>query len=206
MDLTEDQWNKFHSEFGDLIHYISRRISGDKMICSHEDNVSDLQLIALEATAYYLKKVSTTFDEAIGTKEYQSYIKTSLWNMKNKKGAKISRRKGKCTMFSLDYDITGEGSPNTGQWAVDTKSVSSIQSGEYLADQLLPDQVDPNVAKVLKVIVNDPSTVDGQGRLVITKVREASGLSIHFNDKAITSLENILRKDFNGKQTNQRRC
>lgn len=72
---------------------ISRQISGDPHTCSLEDNYADLCVSALIAVNSYAKKTGEDPSNFVDTKCFDQYIKTVLWNLKNKKGGNITKKK-----------------------------------------------------------------------------------------------------------------
>tara|TARA_Y100000310_G_scaffold283325_1_gene305210 strand:- start:550 stop:1110 length:561 start_codon:yes stop_codon:yes gene_type:complete len=102
--ISEPQRELIEKKYGKLIHKIGHNISGDLAISSHPDNVQDLWVSVLEAVQGFAKKEKQTFDEFWGTKGFDKYIKTCLWNSKNSKGAKITKKYPitKCTVDIVD--------------------------------------------------------------------------------------------------------
>ena len=90
--LTDQQVELIEEKYGKLIHKISNWISGDNMISSHDDNVQDLWLAVMEAVRGYSKKENQVFEEFWGSRGFDKYLKTCLWNLKNNKGAKITKK------------------------------------------------------------------------------------------------------------------
>lgn len=90
--LTNEQAAQVEAKYGRLIHAISNAISGDKAISSHSDNVQDLWVAVMEAVRGFSKKEQQEFEDFWGTTGFDKYLKTCLWNVKNSKGARITKR------------------------------------------------------------------------------------------------------------------
>ena len=90
--ISTEHYEELEDKYGLLIHKISHWISGDKAISAHEDNVQDLWVAAFDAIAGYEKKEKQTFEEFWGSTGFDKYLKTCLWNHKNNKGAKITKK------------------------------------------------------------------------------------------------------------------
>ena len=90
--LTNEQAVLVEEKYGRLIHKISNNISGDAAISSHNDNVQDLWIAVMEAVRGFSKKEQQEFEDFWGTRGFDKYLKTCLWNVKNSKGAKITKR------------------------------------------------------------------------------------------------------------------
>ena len=54
--LSAKQWEKIEDKYGLLMHKISHNISGDNAISSHEDNLQDIKLAAMEAVIGFEKQ------------------------------------------------------------------------------------------------------------------------------------------------------
>jgi len=92
--MNQNQFELIEKKYGKLIHKIGHWISGDEAISSHDDNTQDIWIAAMEAIRGYEKKENLKFEEFWGTKGFDKYLKTCLWNIKNSKGAKITKKFG----------------------------------------------------------------------------------------------------------------
>ncbi|HHZ81210.1 MAG TPA: hypothetical protein EYN64_00570, partial [Flavobacteriales bacterium] len=90
--MNDEQMELIEDKYGRLIHKIGHWISGDNAISSHQDNTQDIWIAAMEAIKGYEKKENMKFEEFWGSKGFDKYIKTCLWNVKNSKGARITKR------------------------------------------------------------------------------------------------------------------
>ena len=90
--MNDEQMELIENKYGKLIHKIGHWISGDAAISSHQDNTQDIWIAAMEAIKGYEKKENLKFEEFWGSKGFDKYIKTCLWNVKNSKGARITKR------------------------------------------------------------------------------------------------------------------
>ena len=90
--ITNDQWELIDEKYGKLLTTICSKISGDAAIANFDDNLQDLLLAAMEAVAGFARKEDKPFEEFFDTLGFHKYIKTCLWNLKNKKGSRITKR------------------------------------------------------------------------------------------------------------------
>jgi len=111
ISLTAEDWLLFENKYKRLMHTISRQVSGDCITCDPEDNYSDLCVTAIGAINTYSKKMQIPFKSIIETVEFSKYIKSCLWNCKNKKGSTITKKiilyKNKANIeeiYNLNYD------------------------------------------------------------------------------------------------------
>lgn len=110
--LDPKQWELYLSKYNKLMVVISSQISGDcGTLTSLEENLQDLYLTSIIAINSYRKKFPTeTFEDLIQTTNFSKYIKSCLWNCKNKKGALITKKSNLYkNKISLDeYYSTGD--------------------------------------------------------------------------------------------------
>ena len=142
--VTNEQWELIEEKYGRLISKICHNISGDKAIANYDDNLQDLRLAAMEAVAGFARKENKVFEDFWGTEGFNKYIKTCLWNLKNKKGANITKR----------YPVT----KNT----VDVNEYSDKISYKFSDTQKI----------VVETITKDPTLLKPNGKVNIKKVGE----------------------------------
>lgn len=109
--ITDEEWKVFEGKYGRLMHMISQRISGDPHTCNLADNYMDLCASALCSISSYAKKMSLEPKNFLTTEEFGKYVKTCLWNAKNKKGSNITKKRSIYNSVSL-YDFTEEHGTN----------------------------------------------------------------------------------------------
>ena len=182
--VTNEQWELIDEKYGRLMSKICHNISGDKAIANYDDNLQDLRLAAMEAVAGFARKEDKPFEDFWGTEGFNKYIKTCLWNLKNKKGANITKR----------YPIT----KNT----VDVNEYSDIlidnrQDTSSLDVCLSLDQISYKFSDVQKNIVEtitkDPTLLKPNGKVNIKKVGEQLGLPWLDVRNVIVSLSETLQ-------------
>lgn len=186
--INDSQWQQYEAKYGGLIHTISKKISGDNMVASYEDNRSDLQVAAIESIIAYEKKTGQSFDEAFGTELFDKYTKTVLWNRKAKKGIPLTKKMDFRKKHKAIYNK--EGIPYVIE---DPKYASGVP--EDIVDKLFPDS-DENVRKVLDAILSDPSVVTHDGKLKGYSLTKPTGLSIHFVRRAVDSIKRTLVREY----------
>lgn len=94
--MTNEEYRFLEEKYGKLIYKISHMVTGDVGSCSVSDNVQELWLAADTAIDGYKRQndgANGTFDDFKDTKGFDKYIKTVLWNNKNKRGVKASKHK-----------------------------------------------------------------------------------------------------------------
>jgi hypothetical protein len=184
--MTEEQLELIEEKYGKLIHKIGHYISGDYAISGHSDNVQDIWVAAIEAIRGYEKKENQTFNEFWGSKGFDKYLKTCLWNVKNGKGAKITKR----------YPITKH-----------TVSLSKSEEVFQVEDDgfRFPDleifieelggKLNHQEAALVSNIVYDPSMFKESGKINVSSLARESGLSNYEVTKHLKSIENKIGND-----------
>ena len=64
--ITEEQWELIDEKYGMLMAKICHKISGDKALCSYDDNLQDLRMDAMDAVDGYERQndgANGTFDD-----------------------------------------------------------------------------------------------------------------------------------------------
>ena len=160
--ITSSQWEKVSDKYGSLIYTICHNISGDPHLCTVSDLQADLQIIALEAIETYSRKTNQTFDEFFETEIFGKYLKTCLWNYKNNRGAKITKKRKIRNMPSIDA-LFSEEDFNTLEVFTDPKSFGDesvvLQVEEFKAS------LNDNQKQIISVVVNNPELIKPNGKI-----------------------------------------
>ena len=82
--ITDSQLELIKKKYEKLMYAVSYRIGGDRVLSSLEDSMQDLYMSAFDACEAYGRKTGLDFDEFFDTVEFDKYIKSTLWNKKNK--------------------------------------------------------------------------------------------------------------------------
>jgi len=166
-------------KYGRLIHKIGHWISGDNAIAGHDDNTQDIWIAAMEAIRGYSKKENQTFDEFWGSTGFDKYIKTCLWNVKNSKGAKITKK----------YPLT-KGTVNI----VDNEEVLNLEDpysfsaeSDILFEEL-PVLLNEEQREIVRRIVEDPQYIKPSGKANINAIARDMGKSWNEISKIIKEI------------------
>jgi len=184
MQLSNEQWEKIDEKYNGLLWTISHRISGDRALASLEDNFSDLQIAALEAVSGFQKKTGKTFDEFWGSKLFDQYIKTCLWNFKNNKGMRISKR------YNITRDMVSI-SEHEEVLKIENENGTEFDFEFFLEE--LSSEFTEEQKEVLDVLVRCPSGVKRNGTVNKSKISKKLNKSWAEIDRVMTSLEAVLQ-------------
>lgn len=194
IQLTDKQWALYEERYGKLMHTIAKKISGDDAVATHEDNYADLCIAALESIEGFKKKTGQDFDEAINNKLFDQYTKTVLWNRKAKKGIPLTKRMPfRNSHVSLDVDHLHIGIPNLHDRIEDPRSsfnASAVDLEDFTKSQ--PE----NVQKVLNAILKNPSILSRDGSINHSAIKQSTGLSVHYTNKAVDQLKKSLKRNY----------
>jgi len=164
--MNDKQLELIEEKYGKLIHKIGHWISGDTAISSHDDNTQDIWIAAMEAIRGYEKKENMTFDEFWGTKGFDKYIKTCLWNVKNSKGAKITKK----------FNITRNTVDIVDNEEVLQKEDSSVACSDT---DIFLEQIQPMLTEDQRVLVRsileDPTYIKPSGKVNINALAKNTG-------------------------------
>jgi DNA-directed RNA polymerase specialized sigma24 family protein len=180
--ISTEHYEELEDKYGLLIHKISHWISGDKAISAHEDNVQDLWLATFDAIAGYAKKEEQTFEEFWGSKGFDKYLKTCLWNHKNNKGAKITKK------FNITKHTVS---------ANDNEEVLLMESPESVSAEISPlieeygQLLNQREQDVLQAVLSDPKYIKPSGKANVSAL--ASELNLAWREVKDT-IQSISRK------------
>ena len=164
--MNDKQLELIEQKYGKLIHKIGHWISGDNAISSHDDNTQDIWIAAMEAIRGYEKKENMTFDEFWGTKGFDKYIKTCLWNVKNSKGAKITK---KFNITRNTVDIVD----NEEVLQKEDPSVSSPETDIFI-EEIQP-MLNGDQQTLVRAILEDPTYIKPSGKVNINALAKTTG-------------------------------
>tara|TARA_R100000951_G_scaffold114952_1_gene121478 strand:+ start:732 stop:1286 length:555 start_codon:yes stop_codon:yes gene_type:complete len=165
--MNNHQLELIEEKYGKLIHKIGHWISGDEAISSHDDNTQDIWIAAMEAIRGYEKKENLPFEDFWGTPGFDKYIKTCLWNVKNSKGSRITKRFG-ITRNTVEI----MGNEEVLQMEDPTQSPESQAFVEELHNILNEQQ-----KTIVMSVLDDPSTLKESGKININMLSKKLGLS-----------------------------
>ena len=164
--MNDKQLELIEQKYGKLIHKIGHWISGDNAISSHDDNTQDIWIAAMEAIRGYEKKENMTFEEFWGTKGFDKYIKTCLWNVKNSKGAKITK---KFNITRNTVDIVD----NEEVLQKEDPSVSSPETDIFI-EEIQP-MLNGDQQTLVRAILEDPTYIKPSGKVNINALAKTTG-------------------------------
>jgi hypothetical protein len=186
--ITSEQWERYREKYENLLWHIAQKINGDKMTASREDNYADLCLAAVESIYGFKAKTGKDFDEAWEDPQFHQYTKTTLWNRKAKKGIPLTKKmefRNAHTSISRDDDSDFDFEDSSANL-----TLSAIAFEDMFEDK--PE----HVKKVVSAIIKDPSVLSPEGKVKIMSLIKPTGLSIHFVNKAIEDIKQVLNKTY----------
>jgi hypothetical protein len=184
--INEHQRQLIEDKYGKLIHKIGHNISGDQAISSHADNVQDLWVSVLEAVQGFAKKEGQTFDEFWGSKGFDKYIKTCLWNSKNSKGAKITKK----------YPITkGVASISRNEEVLLMEDSAGASAESNIRMEEIPTLLSNAQQEVLEKLVEDPTYVKPSGKVNVQALAQDMGKSWYDTRTILTEIAQQLENE-----------
>lgn len=189
--ITDEQWKLIDKKYGMLLAKICHQISGDNALCSYDDNLQDLRIASMDAVDGYERQndgANGTFDEFWGTRGFDRYIKTCLWNMKNNKGAKITKKSilTKGTVSANDNEevlgLVGSGS-------------NYLENNVFIEE--LVNGIDGVKRDIIKLVMKDHNYLKVNGRINISMVARTLGIPRHHAEKEIKEIP-LLFDEYEG--------
>ncbi|HHZ81246.1 MAG TPA: sigma-70 family RNA polymerase sigma factor [Flavobacteriales bacterium] len=184
--MNDKQLELIEEKYGRLIHKIGHWISGDNAIASHADNTQDIWIAAMEAIRGYEKKESQTFDEFWGTRGFDKYLKTCLWNVKNSKGAKITK---KYPITKGTVDIVG----NEEVLQREERNLIAPETEVYIKE--IREILTKDQAQVVRCILDDPRYIKPSGKVNINALAKEMGKTWNEVNALINQISNKIEND-----------
>lgn len=189
--MKQEHYEYIKEEFEDLFHSIANHISGDYAV-SHEDIIQAMWVAVYDAIDGFTRQdngKNGTVDEFIKTPGFRKYLKTVLWNFKNKFGADTARK------YKFQRDAIG----GVGQGSTDNDEQLAIMNitdktqewsvtGE-LAFRDLVGTLDPDEKLVMDAVLDNPHHMMGDGRINLKAVSSLTNLSTYKISKIFTTLQ-----------------
>ena len=184
--ITEEQWQLLDERYGKLMGKICHKISGDNALCTVEDNMQDLRIAAVEAVNGYSRQndgANGSFEDFWGTSGFDKYIKTCLWNHKNNKGAKITKKK------EVHWgNVTIENNPEV--MNLTGTDLSFLEDRICLDD--LSKKINDTQKKVIHEIATDHSYIKPNGKINMSRVARALGIPRHIAEQEIKAIPDLF--------------
>ena len=184
--MNDHQMQLIEEKYGKLIHKIGHWISGDNAIASHADNTQDIWIAAMEAIRGYEKKENQTFDQFWGSKGFDKYLKTCLWNVKNSKGAKITK---KYPITKGTVDIID----NEEVLQMEDTSATNAETDVYLGE--LPNKLSEEQLQVVRLLVEDPRHIKSSGKANINSLAKEMSKSWNEVSKLLKEVGEKIQND-----------
>jgi|10_taG_2_1085330.scaffolds.fasta_scaffold25170_3 hypothetical protein len=184
--ITNEQWELIDEKYGKLLTTICTKISGDVAIANFEDNLQDLRIACMDAVAGFSRKEGQPFESFWGTTGFNKYMKTCLWNLKNKKGAKISKRYNinKNTVDICEYAEILVADNH------DTSTTSEPSIFETHKDKLGEDQ-----QRLVSLLVDNPQYIKPNGKVNIRRASQDLGCCTAKTRKILDSIKRTFILD-----------
>lgn len=188
--INAKQQQELEEKYGKLMHKVSNWISGDNAIASHDDNVQDLWVVALSTIETFTRLNKELYphgyDDYKDTPHFDKYFKTALWNLKNSKGAKITK---KWTITRGTVDVTG----NEEVLNMEDASCLSAESDFYLGE--IPHKLNEEQTQLVNLIVNDPKFIKPSGKANVSALAQTMNKSWTDVQKLITEVGVKIKND-----------
>ncbi len=183
--MSEEEYQHTDKKFGKLMFRISYMITGDGSVCSFEDNLQDLWISAMDALVGFKRQndgVNGSFNDFKDSSAWASYLKTVLWNKKNKKGVKATKFK---EAFKGSVSIQEHG--EVLNIAKDTSPDNPLKSFQDRYFHNLNEEE----SKALDLIVNNPRMITRSGKVDCAKL--SRGMDTYW-DKARLIVDSLKNK------------
>jgi len=185
--LEQSTYIDLRERYEDLMFYISARISGDVGSASPEDNVQELWVSLMSAVETFGRLNGyDSYEEFKDDSSWNKYAKTALWNSKNSRGKRISKK------YNITRDtVSTHGNEEVLQMAdaapdcLDTNMYIEELSGRLGYDEIC----------TVRAILENPGYVKANGKLNRLAIGKDMGWTWAETDKVLNSLSEKLRNE-----------
>jgi hypothetical protein len=184
--LTDEKWALIDEKYGMLLAKICYKINGDGATCSFDDNLQDLRIAVIEAVKGFEKQgdgANGSFEEFWGTKGFDKYIKTCLWNYKNNKGANVTK---KLKLYKKLVSISNN--PEV----LDLEGLDSSYAENMAFVNEITHGMNPIQTKIVKVVSRDHKFIKANGKLNVSKLAKKLGVSRYDIESHIQDMKEII--------------
>jgi len=184
--ITGQQWELIDEKYGRLLTTICTKISGDVAISGFDDNLQDLRVAAMEAVEGFSRKEGKPFEEFWDTTGFNKYMKTCLWNLKNKKGGRISKRYHihKNTVDVTEYsDIL----------IAEDQDSSSLSFNTFFEEE--KHKFTEEQTKVISAAASNPHFIKPSGKINVRRLSQEVGFCAAKTRKLLNSIKEKLTLD-----------
>ena len=184
--LTEEQWNLIDEKYGMLLAKICHKISGDSATCGFDDNLQDLRIAVIEAVKGFEKQqdgVNGTFDDFWGTKGFDRYIKTCLWNLKNNKGSNVTKKS------NLYKNVV---SVNDNEEVLNLEGMNSSSTENCFFVEELSLKMNKVQSSILKMVARDHKFIKSNGKLNVSKLADALNMSRYDVEGCVKDMSDLF--------------
>lgn len=185
--LTNEHFNDIIARYDGLIHTVANNISGDIAISHHDDNVQELYLTIIQTVETFARLNDyESYDDFKDTPGWNKYIKTALWNNKNARGKKISKKYG----ITRDT-VTVHGNEEVLQMA--DAAPECFETKMFLEELSL--RLDEREMLVVRTILNNECYIKPNGKINRLSLSEDLEMSWQETDRILNDLSIKLNND-----------
>lgn len=221
--LNEEDWEILEKHFGRLLHFTALRINGDRVVCERADLVQDLRLTVLVAVSSFLNLLEREHDEDLTFREVWEdddsyykvqlikYIKTCIFNCKNKKGARITARMDMGNK-TIQMSVLEKWQSDRDHNAVERKSstLEIIDPRSYHAhSELALEDFQYTLSDVGSAIVDhviNGDVLSEDGKVIRVKLAKKLKLSTYEVSRELDKIENILESNYGAQKKDKEKA
>lgn len=191
LTISPEQWDKFLVKYNNLMLKIAHMVTGDLMLCSIEDNLTELHMCAVEGIRGFNRLTGKSVDEMFTDPNFDKYVKTTLWHYKGRKGANLTKKMPFRNKFVSIHDAD----PNNEDTTFDIADTSGVASADKLGNEEFAKKFDGHTSKIVNAILSDPTIMDESGKVRPYSLKKLTGLSLNTIHSALKKIGIIAMKE-----------
>ena len=145
-----------------------------------------MRIAVIEAVKGFEKQkegINGTFDDFWGTKGFDRYIKTCLWNLKNNKGSNVTKK-------SNLYKNVVSVSDNEEVLNLEGMNSSSMENSFFVEELCL--KMDKVQSTILKMVARDHKFIKSNGKLNVSKLADALSMSRYDVENCVNDMPDLF--------------
>lgn len=218
--LTEEDWEILEKEFGNLFHYVSVRINLDRILCERADLVQDLRIATLTAVTGFLSLLKRDYGYELSFREVWDhsepwfkaqlikYIKTCVFNCKQKKGKRLTERAdlgSKMISFSTLEYWHAKSSADGDHDRYDIRDPRSYHAQSEVILEDFQYNLSDIGSEIVKHVING-NVLSEDGKVIKVKLAKKLKLSLYETSIELSKIESILDNNYGSKEESKKKA
>jgi len=194
LEINSSEWKLLEDKFSRLLHFIAYKVGGDKILHDSDDVYQELCMTLISSAETFISGLPEVFsiEELVGDipdqktisdplrnarKGFSKYIKTSIWNKKNKSGTKITKRNKQLHQVSFNEAL------------FDDHALEPIESFAVFGNDVLDD----DSRKIVNALNINSALTHKNGKINLKRLSEHLNKTSNYTEMLLEKLRKQLK-------------